>query len=255
MIQRISACVEGVISTGIVGKIMNLTSKAASAHGNLQLASRNGLHTVSNTSAPMQPELERQDEWSLLLQKIGKERCRIAYTSVFRHFAPLVKGYCLSLPSFSLPPESADELVQQVMLKVWQKAPLFNPQKAAASTWIFTIARNCRIDMLRRGNRTEQVSLTDTSDFEQQLSAEDIWRDDQQSEPFTRLVNHRQKDAIRESLKHLPAEQCHILTKVYMEGKSHSEISAEMDLPLGTVKSRLRLALQKLKVLWGVDNG
>ncbi len=202
----------------------------------------------------MQADPERKDDWSQLLQTVGNKRCRKAYAQIFNHFAPLVKGYCHSLPSFSLPPESAEELVQEVMIKVWQKAPLFNAKKAAASTWIYTIARNCRIDMLRRGSKAEQVSLGDTSYFEQQLSADDIWRNDEDSEPFTRLLKHRQNDAVRASIAHLPQEQRHILTKVYMEGKSHSEISAELDLPLGTVKSRLRLALQKLKVLWAVEN-
>ncbi len=220
-----------------------------------QLSGSGNAIPAGKANTGMQPDAERKDEWSLLLQQIGKDRCRRAYAQIFQHFAPLIKGYCLSLPSFSLPPESADELVQEVLLKVWQKAPLFDPKKAAASTWVFTIARNCRIDMLRRGSKMEQVSAFDTNHFEQQLSADDIWREDQQSEPFTRLHNHRQKHAVKESLQHLPQDQCHILTKVYMEGKSHSEISAELDLPLGTVKSRLRLALQKLKVHWAVDNG
>lgn len=131
----------------------------------------------------------------------------------------------------------ADELVQEVMLKVWQKAGGFNPKKAAASTWIYTIARNCRTDMFRRLQK-----------FDTALSADDIASPDESEEAFMILHQRRSADRIRALIKTLPPEQMQIVAKVYMEGKSHAEVSGELDIPLGTVKSRVRLALQKLQV-------
>ena len=132
----------------------------------------------------------------------------------------------------------ADELVQEVMIKVWQKAGGFNPHKAAASTWIYTIARNCRTDMFRRLQK-----------FDTPLSADDIWPDDVEDAPLVAVQQRRDAERIRAMMKELPHEQAQILAKVYMEGKSHSEVAEELDLPLGTVKSRVRLAMQKLQVM------
>jgi RNA polymerase sigma factor (sigma-70 family) len=131
----------------------------------------------------------------------------------------------------------ADELVQEVMLKVWQKASGFNPKKAAASTWIYTVARNCRTDMYRRLQK-----------FDTPINAEDIWLESDQDEPFIAMQQRRDEVRVKELLAELPFEQAQILAKVYMEGKSHAEVAEELQLPLGTVKSRVRLAMQKLQV-------
>ena len=93
------------------------------------------------------PTGRRTDEWSEALVLVGESQDRGAFTRFFRHFAPLIKAFALSGSSLSA--SHADELVQEVMLKVWQKAGGFNPEKAAASTWVYTIARNCRTDMFR----------------------------------------------------------------------------------------------------------
>ena len=185
----------------------------------------------------MQLKPERQDDWSTLLSQVGKHRDRQAFIKLFKHFAPLIKGYSLS-KGVAAGPESSDELVQEVMLKVWQKAPSFDPRKAAASTWIYTIARNCRIDLLRRSAKHPTSSV----------EADDVWQQDDENGPYSLLQHTRNQDSIRSSFRQLPSEQSHILTKVYMEGKSHSEVARELDLPLGTVKSRVRLALKKLQV-------
>ena len=133
-----------------------------------------------------------------------------------------------------------DELVQEVMIKVWQKSRSFDPSKAAASTWIFTLARNARIDMLRRQNKHANTSSIET---------EEIWEDTTDLGPHTYLQHSRDAKNIGNSLTHLPPEQALIIRKVYMESKSHSEVASELKLPLGTVKSRVRLALSKLKNL------
>ena len=177
----------------------------------------------------------RTDEWSECLTLIAQHEDRAAFTRFFRHFAPLIKSFALSGSNLSA--TLADELVQEVMLKVWQKAGGFNPEKAAASTWVYTIARNCRTDMFRRLQK-----------FDTPLAAEDVCPDQEGEEPFTLLQSRRSRERVTELMKTLPADQAQILAKVYMEGKSHAEAAAELDLPLGTVKSRVRLAIQKLQL-------
>ena len=181
------------------------------------------------------PTGRRTDEWSECLALIAQNEDRAAFTRFFRHFAPLIKAFALAGSTMSA--THADELVQEVMLKVWQKAGGFNPEKAAASTWVYTIARNCRTDMFRRLQK-----------FDTPLAAEDFSLDQEHEEPFSMLQSKRGSDQIRDLLGTLPSDQSQILAKVYMEGKSHAEAAAELDLPLGTVKSRVRLAIQKLQI-------
>jgi RNA polymerase sigma-70 factor (ECF subfamily) len=178
---------------------------------------------------------KRTDEWSECLSLIAQNEDRAAFTRLFRHFAPLMKAFALSGSTLSA--NHADELVQEVMLKVWQKAGAFNAEKAAASTWIYTIARNCRTDLYRRLQK-----------FDSPLSAENVTDNEESEEAFVVLHQKRTRDRIRGLIKELPNDQAQILGKVYMEGKSHSEVAGELELPLGTVKSRVRLALQKLQI-------
>lgn len=178
----------------------------------------------------------RDDEWSRCLQLIAKEQDRDAFARLFRHFAPLIKAFAIN--GSALAASHSDELVQEVMIKVWQKASAYNPHKAAASTWIYTVARNCRTDMYRRLQK-----------FDTPISAEDIWPEDNSDELFAAVQQKRNEVRIREMLEELPHEQSQILVKVYMEGKSHSEVAEELDLPLGTVKSRVRLAMRKLQLI------
>ncbi|QFU76349.1 sigma-70 family RNA polymerase sigma factor [Halioglobus maricola] len=179
----------------------------------------------------------RDDEWSQCLQLVADNQDREAFSRLFGHFAPLIKAFAIN--GSAMAAAHAEELVQEVMIKVWQKAAAFNPHKAAASTWIYTIARNCRTDMYRRLQK-----------FDTPLSAEDIWPDHEgdNEELFTAVQQKRDEVKVREMLQQLPHEQALILNKVYMEGKSHSEVAEELDLPLGTVKSRVRLAMKKLQL-------
>ncbi len=179
---------------------------------------------------------KRDDEWSLCLQQVAEHQDRDAFSRLFGHFAPLIKAFALN--GSALAANHAEELVQEVMIKVWQKATAFNPQKAAASTWIYTIARNCRTDMYRRLQK-----------FDTPISADDIWPEDDTEEPFAAVQQRRDAQRVKDLLAQLPHEQAQILAKVYMEGKSHSEVAEELDLPLGTVKSRVRLAMRKLQLM------
>jgi RNA polymerase sigma factor (sigma-70 family) len=191
---------------------------------------------MSATELRVQPDLQRDDEWSQCLIFIGQSQDRAAFARLFKHFAPLVKAFALSGSTMSA--AHADELVQEVMLKVWQKAAAYNSRKAAASTWIYTIARNCRTDMFRRLQK-----------FNTPLNADDIWQEDSEDEPFVAVQQKRNALKVRELLSQLPQDQGVILSKVYMEGKTHSEVAGELDLPLGTVKSRVRLAMKKLQIM------
>lgn len=186
---------------------------------------------------------KRDDKWSLLLTEVGKDRSRKAFMELFKHFAPLLKSFAQANRHQGTLPGMAEDLVQEVMIKVWQKAAGFNPEKASATTWIYTVARNCRIDMLRRKSNTQHLPLEN----------EDFWHEPDEETPVSLLRQKRYEEHIKNSLSQLPKEQDEILRKVYLEGKSHYEASCELDLPLGTVKSRVRLALQKLQVLVAAD--
>ena len=181
------------------------------------------------------PQGRRTDEWSQCVVRIAEFRDRASFARFFAHFAPLIKAFALC--GSSLADTNAHDIVQEVILKEYQKVTGFNPEKAAASTWVYTIARNCRTDMFRRLQK-----------FDTQLEAEDVGFELEGHEPTTALHASRGAVRVRELLKELPQDQAQILAKVYMEGKSHSETAAELGLPLGTVKSRVRLAIQKLQV-------
>ena len=179
-------------------------------------------------------------EWNQYLIEVGQHQDRSAFKAIFDHFAPLIKSYFMAKFPSQRSLQMMDELVQEVMIKVWQKAGTFNPNKAAASTWIFTLARNTRIDMLRRQNKYAGTSSLET---------EDIWEDTTEHGPYSFLQHTRDAAQVRKSLKALPKEQAIVIQKVYMESKSHSEVAEELNLPLGTVKSRIRLAQSKLHTL------
>jgi RNA polymerase sigma-70 factor (ECF subfamily) len=182
---------------------------------------------------------KRSDQWSLLLVRVGEERDRQAFAKLFSHFAPLLKSFAQASRHEGWFPGLSEELVQEVMIKVWQKAGGYKPEKASATTWIYTVARNCRIDMLRRKSNTQHLPLEN----------EDFWHEPDEETPVSLLRQKRSEDRVQASLQQLPKEQDEILRKVYLEGKSHAEASEELGLPLGTVKSRVRLALQKMQIL------
>ena len=175
---------------------------------------------------------------SQCMTKVAEARDKSAFAELFDHYAPLIRAYSLARePGADL---VADELVQEVMTRVWLKADKYNSQLANLNTWIFTLARNCRIDYLRRNSR--YVTEIDPTDIFESIEDEDPG-------PFQRVHQSRMDDAVRAGLEALPREQAEILTKVYLEGKSHQQASDELKLPLGTVKSRVRLALKKLEGL------
>ncbi len=172
------------------------------------------------------------------MARVAIERDKQAFAELFDHYAPQIRAYSLARePGADL---VADELVQEVMTRVWLKAEKYNAKLANLNTWIFTLARNCRIDYLRRNSRF--VTEIDPTDIFNEM-------EDEGPGPFQLAQQSRAEESIRAGLEELPREQAEILTKVYLEGKSHQQASDELKLPLGTVKSRVRLALKKLEVL------
>jgi RNA polymerase sigma-70 factor, ECF subfamily len=176
------------------------------------------------------------DLTALLLQ-VANERSKSAYSQLFHYFAPRIRHYGLRhLRSDA----RAMELVQDTLLAVWQKAALYHPEKGAPTTWIYTVMRNQCFDILRR----QQVSKED-------LVAEDIWPvleyqsvQDDDNDPGENDILTRQ---LTHYLHLLPSAQQEVVRSVYLQDQTLQEIADRLQIPLGTVKSRLRLGLSKLR--------
>jgi RNA polymerase sigma-70 factor (ECF subfamily) len=177
-------------------------------------------------------------DMSALVVAIAQHQDRQAFASLFAHYAPRVKSY---LVRHGADDAQAEETVQETMLSVWRKAAMFDPVKASAGTWIFTIARNLRIDAIRKNRRPE-------------FDADDpAFVPDPEEAPDHAMQAGQMRDQVRNALKELPEEQAIVVRLSFFEDKPHGEIAKELSLPLGTVKSRLRLAMRRIRVALGED--
>ena len=169
---------------------------------------------------------------------VGIHRDREAFARLFREFLPLIRAY--SLKAYPGANSMADEVAQEVMIKVWEKAHTYKPEASAISTWLYTLTRNARIDYLRKNNRHNST-----------IDPEPIWEilEDQSPDPFQLAQQNQFEGQVKAGLMTLPAEQRQVLAKVYLEGCTHQEVSEMLNLPLGTVKSRVRLALKSLSIV------
>jgi RNA polymerase sigma-70 factor (ECF subfamily) len=175
-------------------------------------------------------EKNNKKVWAELIKKVETLKDTSAFEELFNHFAPRVKAF---LMKSGADPQMAEECSQEVMATVWRKAHLFDPARASVSTWIFTIARNKKIDAIRKLNRPEPEQLYPEQDYEP--DQEEVVELQQETE---RLAT---------ALGELPEKQRVLIEKAYLGELSHSEIAEITGLPLGTIKSRIRLALEKLR--------
>lgn len=178
-------------------------------------------------------ENKKEESLDALILKIAKHQSKAAFIELFNRVSSKLKAYAVRCGANQA---DAEEIVQECLLIVWRKAPTFNPQTASAITWLYTIVRNKRIDFVRK----QRPDL---------IGSSDLWPEPESEHLEIHVESDLNANIVRNLLYGLPDEQRQIVFKVYFEGKSHSEISKELDLPLGTIKSRLRLAMKKLDTL------
>lgn len=173
-----------------------------------------------------------RDEARTLLEAVGSDRDLEAFEALFRHYGPRIKAYMASLTRDG---SLSEELMQETMIAVWNKAAQFDHQRGNASTWIFSIARNLRIDAYRK-NRRPDFDPNDPAFVPDDTPPADAAFEEQQ-----------EAERLRSAMAVLPPEQLELLRLSFFNECSHSSIAERLNLPLGTVKSRIRLAFSKLR--------
>lgn len=182
----------------------------------------NGVGTTDDQSARYQ--------WVQHIARIRDDQDQLAFAELFRHFAPRVKSFLMKSGADAT---LAEECAQEVMATLWHKAHMFDPARASVATWIFTIARNRKIDILRKQKRPEPEDLP--------------WGPEAEPDQADALALQQESAHLRRALADLPPAQRELIERAYYGDLSHSEIAAQTGLPLGTIKSRIRLALERLR--------
>ena len=182
-------------------------------------------------------DAERAARLATLMRRIAVDADRAAFTELFTILAPKVKGHMRRL---GLNDAAAEDLAQDTMASVWHRAKSFDPARASVVTWVFTIARNRRIDLARRDGRATLEPV-----------AEEEESGDPGPDQLFEVIEREQR--LRAAVAALPKEQADMLRLAFYADKSHNEIAAESGLPLGTIKSRVRLALERLRKALGPD--
>lgn len=185
---------------------------------------------VSKVMAAVQGSDNPDAKWIEAMLKVRDQRDTQAFAAVFRHFAPRVKAFLMKSGADGA---LAEECMQDVMATLWQKAHLYDPGRASLATWVFTIARNRRIDIIRRARRPEPEDLS--------------WGPQAEPDQSDALALQQDSERLGAALSHLPPTQRDLIERAYYGELSHSEIAAATGLPLGTIKSRIRLALDRLR--------
>ncbi|MBT3142123.1 RNA polymerase subunit sigma [Phaeobacter gallaeciensis] len=172
-------------------------------------------------------DYSQQTRWMIAIRD---NRDRNAFAALFDHFAPRLKGFIIRSGASA---HQAEEIVQDVMLTIWRKAAMFDPHRAQVSAWIYQIARNRQIDIARKENRPMPEEL----------------KEDPGSEPDASQILGIEQEAghLKQALTTLKPEQREMIEKAYLGELTHQEISAQTGLPLGTIKSRIRLGLERLR--------
>ncbi len=190
--------------------------------------------------AVMDSAHKRQDEekqrlearFRTLITRVAQDRDRQAFGQLFDHFAPRLKSFMMRKNTSA---ELAEDLVQEALIAVWNKAALYEPSKGSVTTWVFTIARNLRIDRIRRDMHMQTTELGDYDEPSEAPEGEE-------------LLGRKQEDGlVARALQSIPQEQREILVLSFVEDMPQSEIASKLSIPLGTVKSRMRLAYGHLR--------
>jgi RNA polymerase sigma-70 factor (ECF subfamily) len=171
-----------------------------------------------------------RSDWITHIERIRNDKDQVAFAELFQHFAPRVKAFLMKSGADAT---LAEECAQEVMATLWHKAHMFDPARASVATWIFTIARNRKIDLLRKQRRPEPEELT--------------WGPEAEPDQEETLVLQQESEKLREALRDLPDAQRKLIERAYFGDLTHSQIAEETGLPLGTIKSRIRLALDRLR--------
>ena len=185
----------------------------------------------------LEPDLPASPDWGQMIHAVAASRDQEAFSRLFAHFAPRIMTFMRRAGAVE---QEAEELAQEAMILVWRKAELFDPRTAGASAWIFTIARNVRIDRFRRARRN--IAHVGIDSRTEDIMAGDMPADDV-------LAANEVESRVRRALADLPQSQLRVVELSFFEEKAHGEIAETLGLPLGTVKSRLRLAMDKLRTM------
>jgi len=168
-----------------------------------------------------------------LIRRVAADQDRGAFAELFEHYAPRIKAMMIRRGSSR---DRAEDLAQEALIKLWRKAAQFDPERATASAWVYAIARNISVDESRRDGRAT-AWIEDDGMLEEQDNGE----------PESRLIVAEREAYVRSSLIALPDEQLRVIRLSFFDGLAHAEIANLLGIPLGTVKSRIRLALQRLR--------
>ncbi|MEL6550543.1 MAG: sigma-70 family RNA polymerase sigma factor [Pseudomonadota bacterium] len=193
------------------------------------------LTTRADTFAQKDADVNVQERvsaapWVAEIEAIRLHQDQAAFAALFQHFAPRVKAFLMKSGANAA---LAEETTQEVMATLWTKAHMFDPARASAATWIFTIARNRSIDAIRKQRRPEPEDLP--------------WGPEAEPDQEDALALQQESSQLARALSELPEKQRVLIERAYFGDLSHSEIAAETGLPLGTIKSRIRLALDRLR--------
>lgn len=180
----------------------------------------------------MRDGIDTSKQWSACVVAIAQAHDREQFAQLFAYFAPRLKSFFLRM---GVPANVAEDLAQDTMLAVWNKAAQFDPDRASASTWIFTIARNLRIDLKRRERDPNKLAEF----FE--LAPEPLASE--------QMIASEREIRVRKALGELSQEQATVIRLSFFDERAHGEIARVLNIPLGTVKSRMRLAMNRLRAL------
>ena len=185
---------------------------------------------INGRSGNLTAQSPPEPRWNSRIIRIRDAQDKEAFAELFAHFAPRVKAFLIKSGAS---PAQAEDCAQDVMATVWAKAHLFNPSRASASTWIFTIARNRQIDVFRKQRRPEPEDLP--------------WGPEPEPDPAEVVGLQQETENLTSAIAALPEKQRQLIERAYYGDLSHAEIAAVTGLPLGTIKSRIRLALERLR--------